>query len=221
MRNTNLEYRAMVMDGISADEKGNTITGRAIAYNKMSNELRTMSGDTFFEVILPTATKQSIANNDILAFKEHNPEMLLGRKSAGTLSLEQRNDGLYVKINVPNTSYGRDTMESAKRGDLKGFSFGFNKPVARTYTNKDNMKIREISSMDLREVSVVSSPAYNDTTLAVRSEDFVKEEIVGFDPAKETIVNKREEAKPISTTTISDAVHKNYELKHKFNGLIK
>lgn len=216
MRNPNLEYRAMMLDGITTDESGKTITGRAIAFNKMSNELRTMSGDTFFEMILPGAVEYSMANNDILAFREHNPEMLLGRKSAGTLKLEKRNDGLYATISLPDTSYGRDTMISAKRGDLKGFSFGFNKPTARTYTNKENMKIREISNMDLREISVVSSPAYNDTTLAVRSEDFAKDNDAKptFDPSQETIVNKRETPK-----TISNDVHKDYELRHKFNSL--
>lgn len=164
----------MHLDGVKVDAEGKTITGRAIAYNKMSNELRTASGDKFYEKILPGAVEYSMANNDILAYKEHNPEMILGRKSAGTLKLEHRNDGLYATIDVPNTSYGRDTLESAKRGDIKGFSFGFNKPTTRNYM-EDGMKIREISNMDLREISVVSNPAYNDTTLSVRSEDWVEE----------------------------------------------
>lgn len=219
MRNNNLEYRSMLMDGIKADAGGKTITGRAIAFNKLSNELRTMSGDKFFEMILPGAVEQSMSQNDILAYREHNPEMLLGRKSAGTLKLEKRADGLYATIDIPDTSYGRDTLESARRGDLAGFSFGFNKPVARTYTNKEGMKIREISAMDLREVSVVSSPAYNDTTLSVRSEDFVPETDMKkeFDPSKEVIVNKRENPKPEIKN--NDAVEKHYALKHRFNAL--
>jgi uncharacterized protein len=218
MKNTNLEYRAMMLDGVQADTNACTIMGRAIAYNKMSNPLRTMNGDKFLEVILPGAVEQSMSQNDILAYKEHNPEMLLGRKSAGTLELEQRSDGLYAKIYVPNTSYGRDTMESAKRGDLKGFSFGFSSPVTRNYT-KDGMKIREISGMDLREISVVSNPAYNDTTLNVRSEDFAPEEfnnsIEVFDPSKETIINKLQ-----SKNTISEDIHKSYEMKHRFISLL-
>jgi HK97 family phage prohead protease len=141
----------------------------------MSNELRTTNGDKFKEMIRAGALTDSLANNDIMAFKEHNPAMLLGRKSAGTLMLEDRNDGLYVSINIPETSYGEDTLVSAMRGDLKGFSFGFNSPKAKTYS-RSGEKIREISSLNLREVSIVANPAYNETSLSVvRSEDFVEE----------------------------------------------
>jgi HK97 family phage prohead protease len=158
------------------DKDKRIIQGRAVVYNSMSNELRTSNGDKFKEIIQPGALSDSLASNDILAFKEHNPEMLLGRKSAGTLMLEDRADGLYVSINVPETSYGEDTLISAMRGDLKGFSFGFNSPKAKTYS-RSGEKIREISSLNLREVSIVANPAYNETSLSVRSEDFVEEPI--------------------------------------------
>jgi HK97 family phage prohead protease len=173
--NNSLEYRAYDMMDVKVDKEKRIIQGRAVVYNSMSNELRTSNGDKFKEIIQPGALSNSLANNDILAFKEHNPEMLLGRKSAGTLMLEDRNDGLYVSINIPETSYGEDTLVSAMRGDLKGFSFGFNSPKARSYS-KSGEKIREISSLNLREVSIVANPAYNETSLSVvRSEDFVEE----------------------------------------------
>jgi HK97 family phage prohead protease len=172
---TSLEYRAYDMMDVKVDKEKRIIEGRAVVYNSMSSELRTTTGDKFKEIILAGALTDSLANNDVMAFKEHNPEMLLGRKSAGTLMLEDRNDGLYVSINIPETSYGEDTLISAQRGDLKGFSFGFNSPKARSYS-KSGEKIREISSLNLREVSIVANPAYPETSLSViRSEDFVEE----------------------------------------------
>ena len=173
--NNSLEHRAYDMMDVKVDKTQRIIEGRAVVYNSMSNELRTSTGDKFREIIQPGALTDSLASNDILAYKEHNPAMLLGRKSAGTLMLEDRNDGLYVRINVPDTSYGQDTLVSAERGDLKGFSFGFNSPKTKSYS-RSGEKIREISSLNLREVSIVSNPAYNETTLSVvRSEDFVEE----------------------------------------------
>lgn len=160
--------------GVEVVKEKRTITGRAVVYNSMSNELRTTSGDTFREIIMPGALTDSLVKNDILAYKEHNQSMLLGRSSAGTLILEDRADGLYCSINVPDTSYGNDLLISAERGDIKGFSFGFNSPKSKNYA-RSGQKIREITSLNLREVSVVSSPAYSETTLALRNEDFVEE----------------------------------------------
>jgi len=224
----NLEYRAYDMMDVNVDKENRVITGRAVVYNSMSNELRTTTGDKFREVIMPGAIKESIDKNDILAFKEHNPAYLLGRKSAGTLTLEDRADGLYVRINVPETTYGDDTLVSAKRGDLKSFSFGFNSPRSKNYI-RSGEKIREIYNMNLREVSIVANPAYNETTLSVmRNEDFVEnlDKEMGEEPApvKEPEVRKQEptvEKTVVEIAPAAPAVDKNkeYELKFKFLSL--
>lgn len=226
----NLEYRAYDMMDVNVDKENRVITGRAVVYNSMSNELRTTTGDKFREVIMPGAIKESIDKNDILAFKEHNPAYLLGRKSAGTLTLEDRADGLYVRINVPETSYGDDTLVSAKRGDLKSFSFGFNSPRSKNYV-RSGEKIREIHNMNLREVSIVANPAYNETTLSVmRNEDFVEnlDKEMGEQPApvKEPEVRKEEQKLDATVEVVSPAPAaqsvdktKEYELKFKFLSL--
>lgn len=216
----NLEYRAYDMMDVAVDKDKRTIQGRAVVYNSMSNELRTMSGDKFKEVILRGALVESMEKNDVLAFREHNPEMLLGRKSAGTLSLEDREDGLYVKINVPETSYGNDTLISAERGDLKGFSFGFNNPKARSYI-KNGDKIREISALNLREVSVVAAPAYPETTLTVvRSEDFIEEERKEEVSSEKPVLQKAEiEIPEQQTENKRDDKNKEIEMRFKFLSL--
>lgn len=220
---TDLEYRAYMMEDVKVDKDKRLIMGRAVVYNSMSNELRTMSGDKFREIILPGALRESMDKNDVLAFKEHNPAYLLGRKSAGTLTLEDRADGLYVSISVPETSYGNDTLVSAERGDLKGFSFGFNNPKARSYS-KSGEKIREINSLNLREVSVVANPAYNETTLSVmRNEDFVEESLetttttpVVEERTEEPKVEQKVEPKVEEKKQINE---KDYELRFKFLSL--
>ena len=191
MLNT-IEYRAYldltdVAPMVDSGSDDRTIFGRVIAYNSMSKPLRTMNGDMFNEVILPRSLDDSLSEegNDVLALMEHDGSKLLGRLSNKTLALENREDGLYAKIKVPNTSYGKDLVELAERGDLKGFSFGFTNPVSRNY-KKDGMNVREISKMNLREISVVSSPAYNDTALALRSEDFAEQQLGKSDKELQT-----------------------------------
>lgn len=215
-----LEYRSCDLTGVTVDNQKRTIIGRAIVYNSMSNELRTASGDTFKEVIMPGALSDSLAKNDILAFKEHNPAMMLGRSSAGTLILQDRADGLYCEISVPDTSYGNDTLVSAARGDLKGFSFGFNSPKAKNYA-RSGQKIREIYSLNLREISIVSSPAYNETSLALRNEDFIEEkaEVAITETKVETVEEKKEAPVVVEQPSIDLEREKYYALKHRFNTL--
>jgi HK97 family phage prohead protease len=200
-----LEFRSYDLADVKEDKEKRTITGRAVVYNSMSKVLRTSTGVEFREVILPGALRTSLENNDILAYKEHDPAMLLGRRSAGTLRLIDKEDALEVEIDVPETSYGNDLLVSAARGDIKGFSFGFNSPKARHYT-RGSEKIREISELNLGEVSVVSSPAYPSTTMSLRNEDFVEEK---------TVVQSQIEEK-----TPPDSLAKDNNIRHRFNSLL-
>lgn len=220
-----LEYRDFDLVDVEVDSENRTIVGRTVPYNSESNELRTINGDKFREVILRGALSDSLVDNDIMAFAHHNSELILGRVSAGTLKLEDREDGLYCEIEVPETSYGNDLLVSAKRGDIKGFSFGFNQPVAKN-TLRGGMRLREISKMNLREVSVVSSPAYNSTTLSVRSEDFEEEEEVREEAVveeapevKEEVVVKEETTTPEPEVKEPEVVvpdDSEHQLKHRF-----
>lgn len=221
----NLEYRAYDMMDVKVNKDQRIIEGRAVVYNTMSNALRTTTGTEFREIIKPGALAESMAQNDVLAFKEHNPAYLLGRKSAGTLQMEDRADGLYVRISIPETSYGDDTLISAARGDLRGFSFGFNSPKSKNYS-RSGEKIREIQSLNLREVSIVASPAYPDTTLTVmRNEDFVEEVTETTAPVVEERTEERKEEPKVEIVIEQkveekkDVNSKDYELRFRFLSL--
>jgi HK97 family phage prohead protease len=131
------------------------------------------SRNIYKEVIARGAFTESLKNNpDVMAFKEHDTKMILGRVSAGTLSLRDEEDGLYVEIVVPNTSYGNDLLESVNRGDIKGFSFGFKPKKSKTYRRGDE-KIVERVEIDLVEVSPTARPAYNESEMNLRTDDDV------------------------------------------------
>jgi HK97 family phage prohead protease len=121
----------------------------------------------FREVIRPGSFKETIVNGpDQIALMEHDRRLLLGRKSAGTLALKETDEGLEVEIEPPDTQVGRDAVTSISRGDLKGMSIAF-WVLNETEGMKDGEFFREITKVDLDEVSITARPAYEDTRVSV------------------------------------------------------
>ena len=80
----------------------------------------------FRETIAPGAFTRSLSEGrDILALVDHDTSRVLGRTRTGTLELRETERGLEYRLNLPDTTAGRDLRELAKRGDLGGVSFGF------------------------------------------------------------------------------------------------
>lgn len=130
-----------------------------IPYNKRSVD---MYG--FIEEIAPGAFKKSISERNVFALVNHEPDKVLGSLNAGTLRFDDREDGLYIEVDLPNTSYANDAFEIISRGDVKTMSFGFQPIITETRTeaNKDILTLKEVK---LFEVSfMVAFPAYEDTT---------------------------------------------------------
>jgi HK97 family phage prohead protease len=150
---------------------GDTITMRGYAYrfNELSHNL-----GGFRERILPGAGERSLGVNDVFATFNHDNNNVLGRSSAGTLRTGEDGAGGWYEIDLPNTTVGRDLAELLKRGDVNGSSFTFyvNDGGQRRAANDDpetGLPIREITSMDVRELGPVLNPAYPTTDAALRS----------------------------------------------------
>lgn len=152
--------------------EGMTVAGYAAVFNSPAD-----IGDMWQEVIAPGAFAETLrdANNDVLALYSHEIERLLGRRSSGTLRLNEDTKGLAIEIDLPDTSDGRDVATLIKRGDLKGMSFGF----CVTHDEWDETVTppkRTIHAVDLREVTITASPAYEDTECGMRSLEQAKRE---------------------------------------------
>jgi HK97 family phage prohead protease len=145
------------------------IEGYAAVFNSLSQNL-----GGFRERIEPGAFAVSLhAGADVRALVDHDSAKILGRNKSGTLTVVEDEHGLKVSIQPPDTSVGRDTVESIRRGDLDAMSFGF---VARDdEVRKENGEtIRVLRAVDLFDVSVVAYPAYLDTSVALRSIEAAK-----------------------------------------------
>ena len=108
-------------------------------------------------------------NNDIRALWNHNTQYVLGRNKSGSLELKTDEKGLYASIRLPKTQYAQDLYELVKRGDVDQCSFGFN------ITGEDVEELASggyrwrINEADLHEVSVVTFPAYENTSVQARA----------------------------------------------------
>lgn len=158
------EVRTIDAELRAVDESSNGMSfgGYAWRYNEPSLPL------PFTERIAPGAFTRTLkSRNDIRAYYNHNDELLLGSTRAKTLRIEDRADGGYVEIDLPDTELGRSTAYHIRRGDITGMSFGFS-TVADEWSADGNE--RTLNEVRLHEVSVVSGvPAYPTTTASVRN----------------------------------------------------
>lgn len=157
-----LEFRAA--SGLSLPSPGKLV-GHAAVFDSPAD-----LGE-FTEVIRPGAFTRSLQQPaQIMALYDHERRSVLGRVGAGTLRLWQDAKGLGYELTLPDTSVGRDLAVLVERGDVNGCSFGFITPKGGDRWNTSATKpLRELRSVDLREITITPTPAYTDTTVAKRS----------------------------------------------------
>jgi HK97 family phage prohead protease len=146
------------------------LAGRAVSYNEVSsNELAT----GLRERIMPGAFRDALAADDLdcKCLFNHDASQILGRTKNGTLTLSDRADGLYMRVQLDkNNSRHRDIYASVKRQDADEMSFAFTSDD-EDYTDAEYngvaCKVRNIRKAQLFDVSVVTSPFYGKGATAV------------------------------------------------------
>lgn len=148
-----------------AELDGNRLVGHASVFGQMAP----VAGG--YEQIAPGAFTRALEDpdTDVRALVNHNPTMVLGRQSAGTLKLETDEEGLRFEVDLPDTSYARDLRELVGRGDVTGASFGFIPGEDTIGRAPDGKQVRTHTSVArLLDVSPVTWPAYEGATVALR-----------------------------------------------------
>lgn len=167
-----LEHRTLSQPvELRSGDSGKTIGGHAAVFNEETN----IAG-FFREVIAPGAFTDTLKTSDVRAFFDHDSGRVLGRTSAGTLSLKQDKTGLAAEIALPDTGDGRDVATLIERGDVDGMSFGFSVRSEEWSDVDSALPLRTITDVELFEVSVVSQPAYDGTSIALRSLASIRKE---------------------------------------------
>lgn len=151
------------------DDTLSEIVGYAFKFNKVTN-----IGGWFREEILPGAA-DDVLNDDIRCLFNHNPNLILARsvQGKGTLSLSVDNIGLKYSYVTPDRSYAKDLEDAIDSGDVNQSSFSFKSKEVIWVSGGDNEPdLRQIKKFEiLYDVSPVTYPAYQDTTVAKRSHE--------------------------------------------------
>ncbi len=168
MTKPQIERRAFPIEGLEVradgdDGKGKRIKGHAAVFNR-----KTDVGGMFMEVIKPGAFTKTLKEHDQVMLWNHNDDMVLGRRSAGTLELSEDKKGLAVDGDLPDTSAGRDAHVLIERGDVKGMSFGFS-VIKELWDESKKPTLREVLEVRLFEVSPTAFPAYPTTDVQARA----------------------------------------------------
>ncbi len=150
-------------------ENAPVLRGHAAVFNQLSENL-----GGFRERIAPGTFTDAIREDDVRALINHDPHYVLGRNTAGTLSLSEDQRGLAVEISPPDTQAASDLLKSIERGDITQMSFGF-RTVEDSWDEEDGTVIRTLKKVRLRDVSAVTYPAYPQTDVAARAFELWKE----------------------------------------------
>jgi len=162
MRYAGVELRASGSDGKMV------IKGRPAVYNSLSKDL-----GGFREVLMRGCFDESLDDPEIYATFNHNDSAIIGRVSAGTLQVSSDNIGLTMRCELPNNTVGRDLYESIKRGDVNKMSFGMfvsdDDWDEGTDEFGDKFQRRSVKRARIFEVSPVTTPAYDASSVSARS----------------------------------------------------
>ena len=109
--------------------------------------------------------------SDVRALADHDTAKVLGRTKSNTLKLSVDDKGLYGEIIInKNDTEAVNLYERVKRQDIDQCSFGFNILNETMEQRADGTTKWTITEIELFEVSIVTFPAYQDTSVEARSE---------------------------------------------------
>ncbi len=164
---------------IGGSDKEKRVVGYAARYEVMSKPL-----PGFRERIRKNAFKRILEEKpDVVATFNHDMNVVLGRTTSGTLQLHSDDRGLAFDCLLPNTQGARDLYESIQRGDINGCSFAFNvAPGMDEWSQEPDYRmegdkiagskglVRTLKDFNqLIDVSIVTSPAYPNTSVDARN----------------------------------------------------
>ena len=128
--------------------------------------------ETMSESIAPGAFDGTLSG-DVRALIDHETRLVLGRSSAGTLDLRQDERGLWGSILInPNDQDAMNLYARVKRGDVNQCSFGFDILSEETDFRSDGSVHWTITRVKLYEVSVCTFPAYAETSVQARQDEY-------------------------------------------------
>ena len=170
MENKIIRFFDTELRSVDSDDEIMSVVGYALKFNK-----ETFIGDKKWgwkEKIARTALDDADMDNVIFNFN-HSYDNVMARTNNDSLKLEIDNIGLKITANIVDTSVGRDVYKLIQNGIVTKMSFAAIVEKSEWIFAEDNSTQtdeREIKKFKrLFDVSAVTFPAYDDTSIMARS----------------------------------------------------
>lgn len=156
---------------LRADE-GYNITGRPIVYNS-----KTDLG--YFDEIIERGALDKADLRDVRFLVNHDTKSIPLARSRrnnanSTMQMTVDDEGMLIRVtlDVENNSEAKNLYSAIKRGDVTGMSFAFHVSDERWENLETDHPTRHILAIEnVAEVSAVTFPAYEATTIQARSRE--------------------------------------------------
>lgn len=161
-----MEFETRTCEGVElrSEEEGVRVSGYAAVYGE-----KTRVRKEFEERIEPGAFDEALAEDDDVLFLVNHRGLPLARTSSGTLILRADDKGLQMEATLDSEDPDvRSIVPKVRRGDLSKMSFAF-VPKRQEWDFSQEVPLRSIKEVRLRDVSLVTRPAYEGTSIALRS----------------------------------------------------
>lgn len=160
---TNREVRGGIPAEIRADSDGVKVAGYAAIFDEAAD----IAG-MFREIIAPGAFREAIGRDDVVFLINHDG-LPLARTRSKTLKLTEDSKGLRMETVLDADDPDvQSIVGKMKRGDLDKMSFAF-RATKQEWDDTTEPPTRTIREAELFDVSIVTSPAYDGTSIALRS----------------------------------------------------
>lgn len=160
---SNREVRGGIPAEIRAGSDGVKVSGYAAVFDQAAD-----IGGYFKEIIARGAFKDAIGRDDVVFLINHEG-LPLARTRSGTLTLKEDEKGLRIDTMLDAEDPDvKSITGKMKRGDLDKMSFAF-RATKQEWDETTDPPTRTILEAELYDVSIVTNPAYDGTSIAMRS----------------------------------------------------
>lgn len=161
------------------------VTGRPIVYNS-----RTDLG--YFDEIIESGALDKADLRDVRFLVNHDTSRIPLARSRNnnansTMQMTLDNEGMAIRVNLDtkNNSEARNLYSAIQRGDITGMSFMFSVEKEDWENLESDHPLRRIKQIsNVVEVSAVTFPAYEDSSISVRNKEALENAKLALDSAK-------------------------------------
>lgn len=151
-----------------ASEDGLTLSGYAAVFNDVTR-IDSWEG-TFDEQIAPGAFRRTLQRRMPVLQFDHGQHSMIGSIPIGAIEqIREDSRGLYVEAKLHDNELVKPVRDAIASGAISGMSFRFS-VTADEWDQSGAVPVRTIKSVNLMELGPVVFPAYESTSVGVRSE---------------------------------------------------